>query len=75
MIFNRALIGVIRFIPNKKRHHFGSRHYFGVLVEDQGTLVPLLLTHRQMMTAMKRAKKNPEDLEFLSAKESKNDSR
>ena len=68
MTYSRTFLGILRFIPNLKRHRFGAKNFYAVLVEDRGTLIPLLLTHRQMMVAAKRAKKNPEDLVILQSR-------
>ena len=70
MRYNEREVGVLHLRENRKRFWSSSRNYYAVLVRDPAlsTLVPLLLTDSEVLRAIRRANRNPEDVATLQAK-------
>lgn len=49
-------------VPNKDRKFGSANEYFPCFFEKDGKKIPMLFTEHEVVTAMERAKKNPEDI-------------
>jgi len=65
MSLDRKKLGHLFSVENKQPHPAANDNYYLVLTDLSGQLTPMLFTERELMIAINRAHKNPEDLSLL----------
>ncbi len=57
----KSIIDMYEVVENKDPHHLANDFYYPCSIYKDGKKVPALFTERQLVDAIKRAARNPED--------------
>ncbi len=58
----KSYIDMYEVVKNKDPHHLAQRLYYPCIVYREGRKMPALFTENQLLSAIHRASRNPEDI-------------